>query len=338
MATNAGPEARYYERLSDGDVRCRLCRHRCVIRDGGVGACRVRRNVGGTMALPFYGMASAVSVDPIEKKPLYHFMPGTDVYSVGYLGCNLRCPFCQNHEISQRTDAPTRRVDPAELVAEAKAARCPSIAHTYSEPLVHAEFVEACMREARAAGLASVLVTNGCCGDEAAADILSLCDAVNVDVKAWDEAFYRDELGGELEPVKRFVSTAVGYGVHVEVTTLVIPGKNDDPAQIDAITGFLAALSPDIPYHLSAYRPVYRYSIPATPSSMVRSLAELARRRLRYVYAGNVAGERSVTLCEACGAVLVSRLGYAVDASGLAGDRCASCGAPSPIRVAPKIF
>jgi len=288
------------------------------------------------MTLPFYGMASAVSADPIEKKPLYHFMPGSATYSVGYLGCNLRCPFCQNHGISQRTDAPTWRVEPAGLVAEARAARCPSLAHTYSEPLAHAEFVVDCMKAAREAGLANVLVTNGYCGEEAAAAVLSLCDAVNVDVKAWDEGFYREELGGDLNSVKRFVMMAVEYDVHVEATTLVIPGKNDDPAQIDAIAGFLAALSPDIPYHLSAYHPMYRYTIPATKASTLRSLADLARRRLRYVYSGNLPGERSLTLCRACGAVLVSRMGYAVDASGLRGCRCASCGEPSPIHGARK--
>ena len=290
------------------------------------------------MALPFYGMVSAVSADPIEKKPLYHFMPGSETYSVGYLGCNLRCPFCQNHGISQSVDAATRRVDPAGLVAEARAAGCPSLAHTYSEPLVHAEFVAACMKAARDAGLANALVTNGCCGDEAAADVLSQCDAVNVDLKSWDEGFYRDELGGDLESVKRFVTAAVDYGVQVEVTTLVIPGKNDDPAGIAAIAGFLASLSPDIPYHLSAYRPMYRYTIPATKASALRSLADVARRSLRYVYTGNVPGERSVTLCRACGAVLVSRIGYAVDASGLRGERCASCGEISPIRGGRNIF
>lgn len=287
---------------------------------------------GARLSLPFYGLASALAVDPIEKKPLYHFLPGSLCYSIGYVGCNLHCPFCQNYAISQSVDAPLERTTPELLVAEARAAGCRSIAHTYSEPIVHAEFVEEAMRVARAAGLASVLVTNGCAGPDAAAALLSACDAVNVDLKAWDEAFYRDELGGDLQTVLGFIRLALAYGVHVEVTTLVVPGKNDEPGQIDGIAAFLASLSPDLPLHLSAYRPMYRSTAPATPASLVRRLAELASRRLRYVYTGNIVGERSLTACPSCGAALVSRRGYAVDARGQRDGRCVACGAPGPIR------
>jgi len=328
---HGAPEARYYEKIRDLAVRCSLCHHRCVIVPGASGACRVRRNEGGTLCLPFYGLASALSVDPIEKKPLYHFLPGSSTFSIGYVGCNLHCPFCQNSGISQSVDAPTERVDPERLVREAKRAGCPSIAHTYSEPVVHAEFVEASMRAARASGLRNVLVTNGCAGPDAAVSLLSLCDAVNVDIKSWDEAFYRDELGGDLATVLAFVETAFRFGVHVEATTLVIPGKNDEVSQIEGIASFLSSLSPDIPLHLSAYRPMYRYTIPATPAATIRHLSDAARRQLRYVYAGNVPGERSITECRACGSVLVARRGYAVDATGLEGSRCSACGAESPV-------
>lgn len=336
MPAEGTMEARYYAKAQGGDVLCSLCHHRCGIAPGATGACRVRRNEGGRLTLPFYGLASALSVDPIEKKPLYHYLPGSRTYSVGYVGCNLRCPFCQNFGISQSTDAVVERITPAWLAGEARRSGCPSISHTYSEPIVHAEFVEESMRAARVVGLKNVLVTNGCAGADAATALLSLCDAVNVDIKAWDRDFYRDELGGDLETVKVFVSMAYEFGVHVEATTLVIPGKNDEPDQIDGIAGFLASLSPDIPLHLSAYRPMYRYTAPATPSASIRRLVDVAGRRLRYVYAGNVPGERSVTTCRACGAVLVSRRGYAVDASGLSGSACASCGARSPIRCAER--
>jgi len=281
-------------------------------------------------------MASAVSIDPIEKKPLYHFLPGSSTYSVGYVGCNLRCPFCQNFSISQSTDAPVQRLDPAGLAESALRASCPSISHTYSEPIVHAEFVEASMRAARAVGLKNVLVTNGCAGADAASSLLSLCDAVNVDIKCWDADFYHDELGGDLETVKAFAETAFRFGTHLEVTTLIVPGKNDDDAQVDSIAAFLASLSPDIPLHISAYRPMYRYAVPATPPRTVRRLVETAKRRLRYVYAGNVSGAPSITECRDCGSVLVSRRGYAVDRSGLAGGRCASCGAVVPMVDLPK--
>ncbi|PKL26620.1 MAG: AmmeMemoRadiSam system radical SAM enzyme [Spirochaetae bacterium HGW-Spirochaetae-3] len=325
-------EALYYEKEPGGFARCSLCPHRCRMAPGATGLCHVRRNDAGRISLPFYGDASALSVDPIEKKPLYHFFPGSSVYSIGYVGCNLHCPFCQNFGISQSTDAIVEHVTPAGLVAAAIRSGCPSIAHTYSEPVVHAEFVEQSMRAARAAGLRNVLVTNGYAGADAATALLSLCDAVNVDIKAWDREFYREELGGDLETVKEFVRMAYEFGVHVEATTLVIPGKNDEPDQVEGIADFLATLSPDIPLHLSAYRPMYRYSVPATPSATVHRLAEVAKRRLRYVYAGNVLGERSITACRACGAVLVSRRGYSVDASGLDDSACASCGVDSPIK------
>lgn len=328
----ASPErARFYKARPDGSVQCELCHHRCVLVPGSTGICRVRRNDGGALALPFYGMASGLSVDPIEKKPLYHFLPGSQTWSVGYVGCNLRCPFCQNHAISQSTGAPTERVTPEQLVDGARRTRCPSIAHTYSEPLVHAEFVIECMRAARAAGLLNVLVTNGCALAPASTEILSLCDAVNVDIKSFDESWYRHELGGDLPTVLSFVEAAFRLGVHVEATTLVIPGKNDDDRQIDGIAGFLAGLSPDIPLHLSAYRPMYRYTVPSTPKATIASAVAVARRHLRYVYPGNVPGERSITACRACGAPLVSRLGYAIDISGLHGSHCAACGAKSPL-------
>lgn len=322
-------EARYFE-PEGGSVACSLCRRRCLIAPDRVGACRVRLNEAGRLVLPFAGLASAVAVDPIEKKPLYHFLPGSRVLSVGYLGCNMRCPFCQNHGISQSVDSPTEAVSPRGLVEAARRASCPSIAHTYSEPLVHAEFVAACMEEARAAGLFNVLVTNGQAQAEAARDVLGLCDAANVDLKAWDRSFYSGELGGDLDETLDFIRIAFGLGVRVEVTTLVIPGKNDDDAQIDGIASFIASLSPDIPYHLSAYRPMYRYAIPATPASAVRRLADVARARLRYVYAGNLGAEPSDTACRRCGATLVSRRGYAVDSRGILDGSCAACGEPAP--------
>lgn len=326
----SAPEGRYYERLEGGSVRCGLCPHRCVLKDGAVGLCRVRVNHGGRLELPFFGAVSAEAIDPIEKKPLYHFKPGSRVYSVGYLGCNLRCPFCQNYGISQTTLAPSVAYTPAGLARAAKASGCPSLAHTYSEPLVHAEFVIETMVEARAAGLANVLVTNGCALADAASDVLDHCDAANVDLKSWDTAWYRSELGGDLDAVKAFIAMAIEKGVHVEVTTLVIPGKTDKPEDIVAMSKFLAGLSPDIPYHLSAYRPVYKYTIPPTPDATVQKLASLAREQLRYVYEGNIFNESNDTRCPYCGAILVRRHGYAVDASGLKHGACAACGTPAP--------
>ncbi len=311
---------------------CELCPHRCSIAPGSQGLCRVRFNEAGSLVLPFYGALSAAAIDPIEKKPLYHFKPGSTVYSVGYVGCNLRCPFCQNHHISQSTGAARERVSPKDLVAAALASGCPSLAHTYSEPLIHAEYLLDAMTQARKAGLYNVLVTNGCVLETPARELLALCDAANVDLKAWDPLWYRSELGGELETVKAFITLGFELGVRLEITTLVIPGKNDADEDIRAMAAFIADLSADIPYHLSAYHPSYRYGIEATPPSSVRRLAALARESLHYVYPGNLAHERADTLCPSCGHVLVSRLGYSVSTAGLSGSRCARCGAQSPIR------
>ncbi len=334
LTPDAAPVARYYRALADGTLVCGLCHHRCHLAQGKSGICGVRKNDGGRLELPFYGFTSALSVDPIEKKPLYHFMPGSSVFSVGYVGCNLHCPFCQNFAISQSTKARGVFVLPEDLAREAKRLACSAIAHTYSEPIVHAEFVEESMRLARASGLLSILVTNGCASADAARDLLSLCDAVNVDLKAWDPDFYAHELGGERDSVLRFIRLAHTLGVHLEVTTLVIPGKNDTESQIDGIASFLASLSVDIPLHLSAYRPMYLYRTPATSPESIRHLVDRAREQLRYVYSGNVPGEPLSTLCQSCGATLVARQGYAVDSSGLSGTRCSACGAESPIRIA----
>ncbi len=298
---------------------------------GTSGICKVRKNEGGRLVLPFYGRVSAVAVDPIEKKPLYHFKPGSSTLSIGFVGCNLRCPFCQNWGISQGVEAPTERLEAGESASLALRSRCASVAYTYSEPVVHAEWVIEAMAAVRAAGLANVLVTNGCVLPPASTELLARCDAVNIDLKSWNADFYRRELGGGLEAVKAFIAEAHGAGVHVEATTLVLPGENDSEEEIDAMAAFLAGLSPELPYHLSAYRPMYRWTKSATrPESVVR-LAAVARRRLRHVYSGNLAFERNDDPCPACGAVFVRRAGYSVDASGLSrgtgGEaRCAACG------------
>lgn len=328
-------DARFWEALPGGRLRCALCHRRCVLPDGAYGACRVRRNEGGGMVLPFAGAVSGIVIDPVEKKPLYHFLPGSRTYSVGYLGCNLGCPFCQNYHISQSVDAPASFLSPATLVEGALASGCPSISHTYSEPLVHAEFVSEALARGRAQGLYGILVTNGQAGPQAARAVLKLCDAANVDLKTWDGDAYKDMLGGNLATVRAFIELALDLGVHVEVTTLVVPGLSEQEPQIEGIARYLASLSPDIAYHLSAYRPMYRYRKAATPIKLLSRLASVARAHLRYVYAWPEIGDND-TRCPSCGSVLVARDGWNVDPRGLAGDACSSCGAPSPVKSAPR--
>jgi pyruvate formate lyase activating enzyme len=324
------PEARYWEPADGGRAHCLLCPNDCRIAEGKAGICGVRENHGGRLELPRYGAISSIAADPIEKKPLYHFHPGSRILSVGFVGCSFHCGFCQNWHISQSIDVETRFVSPIDLLDTARREKSFAIAYTYSEPLVHFEYVLDTAKLARTAGLKNVLVTNGYLNPAPAAELLPFVDAANVDLKAWDADFYRHETGGNLEEVKRFIREAAGK-IHLEVTTLIIPTKNDDPAQIEGIAGFIAGLDPDIPLHLSAYHPQHEYTLPPTPASTVRRLAEVARKHLKYVYTGNLGAETADTACAACGNVLVRRTGWRVEVAGVRGGRCAKCGTAAPI-------
>ena len=344
---------RFFEGDAEAGVRCVLCPNLCEIPDGGLGACGARGNEGGKGVLPFYGRVTSLAVDPIEKKPLFHFRPGASILSVGFAGCNLACPFCQNWRISRSASPPGRQMTPAEIVSAALGGGGRAIAYTYSEPLVHAEFLLECMTLARRHGLANALVTNGYACAEAAGEILSLADAANVDLKCFSPETYSRILGGAaegrspgesaLETVLAFVRLARAKGVHVEITTLVVPGMNDSPGELDACADFIASLNaeagmPEVPWHLSAYRPSYRWNAPPTDPAFLLRAKRRAERKLRFVYAGNVPGEENDTLCPCCGALLVRRLGYEAEPVGLAspGDgagffRCAGCGADTGI-------
>jgi pyruvate formate lyase activating enzyme len=288
---------------------------------------------------------TALAIDPIEKKPLYHFRPGSQILSVGFAGCNLHCPFCQNWQISQTKETPGRRLSPEDLIAAAREGAAPQIAYTYSEPLVHAEFLLDCMALARKAGIANVLVTNGCINVEAAGELLALTDAANIDLKCFSEKTYSSVLGGNLDTVRDFITQAAGMGVHTEVTTLVIPGLNDGGEELEHCAEFIAGLGRSgdgrgtVPWHLSAYHPDYRWDAPATGGGLLREAARMAKKRLRYVYTGNIGGEANDTPCPHCGNILISRRGYHVDTGGLelAGDgetqvyRCAACKGAAPV-------
>lgn len=272
-------------------ISCELCFHRCTLDEGQTGICRARANRGGVIVPLNYGKAVSLALDPIEKKPLRHFHPGGAILSVGSFGCNLRCPFCQNHEISMAGEGSLQTEDilPRSLAALAEEL-VPrgnlGVAYTYNEPLVGYEYVRDCAREVRAHGLFNVLVTNGTIQPKPWRALLPLIDAVNIDLKGFTEEWYR-RLGGNLETVMRSIEIAAGY-CHVEVTTLLIPRENDSEEEISALSRWLAEIDPEIPLHLSRFFPRWRMTDRApTDVGTVYRLADVARQALRHVYTGN---------------------------------------------------
>lgn len=277
---------------------CWRCPHRCHLADGQTGFCRARQNQGGIIRSLNYGLLTSAALDPIEKKPLYHFHPGSHILSLGSFGCNLRCPFCQNYTISQAGPdgfagqrLPLDRVTPKEIVAAAQRLEETSgnigVAFTYNEPLVGYEFVYDTARLLKEVGLATVLVTNGQIEKDSWLHLLPYIDAVNIDLKGFTQAFY-DWIGGDLETTKAAIAMAAEEGVHVEVTTLVIPGKNDSAAEMAAEAEWLAGISAELPLHLSRYFPRYQSKIPMTPVETLQSLKHVAEARLRFVHLGNI--------------------------------------------------
>jgi pyruvate formate lyase activating enzyme len=319
-------EALYYERLAGSKVRCRLCPHLCGIPDGGSGKCGIRVNRGGTLVAVSYGRTVAANVDPIEKKPLYHFFPGSVILSIGPNGCTLTCDNCQNWHISQERTS-TRYLSPEELVELAGRGGSIGAAFTYTEPLLWFEYLKDAVPMLRAKGLKSVLVTNGFLNEEPAREIAPLIDAFNIDLKGIRNGFYREVCGGTVEPVKKFIEIAAATS-HVEVTNLVIPGRNDSDEDLTALVDWLAGVSPDIPLHFSRFFPQYRMTdLPPTPPETLRRAFAIARKRLTYVYVGNIFIDGTEdTRCPACGTTVVRRVGFDAEVLG-PGGRCPACGA-----------
>ncbi len=328
--------ARYWRAVSESLIECELCPHRCRLREGRIGRCRARGVDEGRLYSLSYGRISSAHVDPIEKKPLYHFHPGGSVFSIGSWGCNLSCMFCQNWSISQqgpeRMGAPI--TPPEEVIAAAQQQGSPGIAYTYNEPIVTFEYVVECARIARERGLWNVLVTNGYINPEPASELLSLMDALNVDVKSMEDEFYRRYCGGTLQPVLDFCIQSRQAGCHLEITYLVITNHNDQPAQVEELALWIRDnLGPSTPLHLSAYRPEYRFHEPSTPRHVLDRAWEAARRHLPYVYEGNVLSDKgSHTLCPGCGKELIRRWGYDIKIVGIADlGACIHCRRPADL-------
>ena len=331
------PEARWWRATEDdsGAVRCELCPRGCHIRDGQTGFCRARKNAGGRLVSLTYGQPLGVAVDPIEKKPLYHFLPGTTVLSFGTAGCTLACTFCQNWSLSQGVipNGPRRGgrpVDPGELVTLAHKEKTPTIAYTYNEPTVFAEYLVEVAVQARAAGLNNVMVSNGYIAPEARREVFAPIDAVNVDLKGFSEAFYREHTQAALAPVlDTLLWVGAQPGIWLEITTLLIPGLNDSEEMLGEECQWIAShLGPDVPVHFTAFHPAYKMTDrPRTPLQTLVLAREIALHHgLRYIYLGNVGGsDGQDTICPHCRAVTIEREGFRATILGLADGRCSKC-------------
>ncbi len=277
-------KSRYWRRLHGENIQCVLCSHVCTLSEGEFGHCGARQNIGGQMNLPFYANISSIAIDPIEKKPLRRFLPGTWTYSVGFWHCSMDCPFCQNWEIAHPIRVLGTIVSPERLISQAEKSGCPSISFTYSEPTIHIEYVVEAMKLAHERGLKTILVTNGNLLPDPAKEILELTDATNIDYKASQAKTYKEVLGGNLKVVQNFIQIA-HQACHTEVTSLAVPGILDNPAQIDEISHYLASISPDIPLHITRYHPAWHYHEPPLSSTTIIAMKMRAERNLKYVYA-----------------------------------------------------
>ncbi len=319
-------EALFYEKNDEEVVRCCLCPHHCRLKDQAAGLCRVRSNQAGTLFTANYGEISSLALDPIEKKPLYHFYPGSFILSAGSVGCNLACSFCQNYGIAHGTPS-THYLEPEDLVQIAINARDEGsigLAFTYNEPSIWYEYILAAAPRLKDQGLKTVLVTNGYIEKEPLQRLLPFIDACNIDVKAFNNQFYPQLCQGRLQPVKATVENLVGK-IHVEVTTLLIPGQNDAEPEIRELSRWLAGLDPNIVLHLSRYHPAYKLNLPPTPEVTMLRAQEIAKEHLNFVFAGNLGRADNHTYCLNCGHPLIQRNVYQVEISGIADGRCNSC-------------
>lgn len=327
-------EALLYESLENREVRCNLCSHRCRIKDGHTGICGVRENRGGVLETLVYGNLIARSIDPVEKKPLFHLCPGSLSFSIATMGCNFRCRFCQNADIAQLESGrnPIRGVNftPEKIVEDALRGRCKSIAYTYTEPTVYFEFALETAKRASAKGIRNVFVTNGYMTAEALDMISPYLDAANVDLKAFSDDFYKKYCGSRIKYVKETLVRMKRLGVFVEVTTLVIPGLNDDPDELKALAAFIAdELGPDTPWHVSRFHPCYRLTDrPSTPSATLVAAREKGfEAGLKYVYTGNIPGDIGEnTFCPECREILIRRWGFNVEENRVRNGACPFCG------------
>lgn len=319
-------EACLYKKLGGGEVKCFACAHKCMIGEGFKGKCRVRKNVAGRLVLEVFGAAASFGIDLIEKKPLYHFLPNSRTFSFGTLGCNFRCNFCQNHDVSMpKNFIFEKNLMPIEAVNLAIANNCDSIAYTYNEPAIFAEYVLETARLARKAGLKNVLVTNGFLSLEVLELFSGVIDAVNIDLKSFSDDFYVKECGGRIGPVLDAIRFFHEKGVWVEITTLLIEGLNNSDLELKNIAKFIVSIDKNIPWHISRFFPVYKSKCKTMTSvdSLLNAKNIGLNEGLNFVYLGNV-NYLNKTICCRCGAVLIERFG-SKNVINIKNNKC-SCG------------
>jgi len=325
-------EAMFYQKMDDGAVQCSLCNHRCLIKEGKRGVCGVRENKDGTLHSLVYGRCISQSIDPIEKKPLYHFYPGSDSFSVATVSCNFRCKHCQNYSISQAVRDQKAigggYVSSQEIVKAAMYYNCTSIAYTYTEPTIYYEYAYDTAVLAHEQNIKNIFVTNGYISSEALRHIHPFLDAANVDLKSFSDEFYKQICGARLQPVLDSLKLYKELGVWLEITTLIIPTYNDSDEELKKIAEFIFSLGPETPWHISAYYPAYKLNDqPQTPVQTLRRARQIGLNvGLRYVYEGNVPGEEGEnTYCYSCESLLIDRSGFSIFRNHITGAMCPDC-------------
>ena len=322
-------EAQFYKKLNNKQVKCYLCPHQCTISSGKRGLCRVRENKDGTLYSLNYIRFVATHIDPIEKKPLFHFMPGSQAYSIAAIGCNFHCLHCQNWSISQVKDDHIlgEKISPEQIIENTINAQCQSIAYTYTEPTIYYETAYDISRLAHQKGLKNIFITNGYIGTEALDRIAPFLDAVNIDLKAMNEAFYQKVCGARLQPVLNNIEHYYKLGIWLEITTLIIPDYNDNLSELKKIARFIAGISKDIPWHITAFYPSYQLSgVEQTPIEKLDKAFQIGREAgLKYVYQGNI-GRREETYCPNCGQLLIERPSFYKTENKIQKGQCPYCG------------
>lgn len=330
--------ASLWKKTSGSSVKCELCPNQCELDNGERGICKVRENSGGILYTLVYARIASMHIDPIEKKPLNHFLPGSMALSVATAGCNLSCKFCQNWQLSQSRpeDLQSEKIMPAELADRAKETKSPVIAFTYNEPTVQYEYIIDTSREARKQGIRSIIISNGYINPEASKELVKNLDAVKIDFKGFTENFYRNICGGSLKPVMKNLETVYASGKWLETVTLVIPGLNDSPEDIRKMTRWVKTnLSPDVPMHFTSFHSTYLIkNLPPTPVKTLERCYEIARSEgIRYPYVGNIPGHKwENTYCHKCGALIVSRSGFFSVKNRIKNGKCFQCGTIIPGR------